>query len=80
MQENFSVSLPNHQSMGRVFDRRDLLAERQTEQTHPFVDKPGLSRDLAGFVAAAETNLELEKAGTAPDPLAALQQAISDED
>ena len=80
MQENFSVSLPNHQSMGRVFDRRDLLAQRQTGQTHPFVDKPGLSRDLAGFVAAAETKLELEKAGTAPDPLAALQQAISDED
>lgn len=80
MQDNFSVSLPNHQSMGRVFDRRDLLAQRQTGQAHPFVDKPGLSRDLASFIAAAETKLRLEKAGTAPDPLAALQQAISDEE
>ena len=79
MQDSFSVSLPNHQSMGRVFDRRDLLAQRQAGQAHPFVDKPGLSRDLASFIAAAESKLELEKAGNAPDPLAALQQAISDE-
>ena len=78
MQDSFSVSLPNHQSMGRVFDRRDLLAQRQAGQAHPFVDKPGLSRDLASFIAAAESKLELEKAGNAPDPLAALQQAISD--
>jgi metallo-beta-lactamase class B len=42
MQDSFSVSLPNHQSMGRVFDRRDLLAQRQAGQAHPFVDKPGL--------------------------------------
>ena len=80
MQDSFSVSLPNHQSMGRVFDRRDLLAQRQARQAHPFVDKPGLSRDLASFIAAAESKLELEKAGNAPDPLAALQQAISDEE
>ena len=80
MQDSFSVSLPNHQSMGRVFDRRDLLAQRQAGQAHPFVDKPGLNRDLASFIAAAESKLELEKAGKAPDPLAALQQAISDEE
>jgi glyoxylase-like metal-dependent hydrolase (beta-lactamase superfamily II) len=80
MQDSFSVSLPNHQSMGRVFDRRDLLAQRQAGQAHPFVDKPGLNRDLASFIAAAESKLELEKAGNAPDPLAALQQAISDEE
>lgn len=80
MQDSFSVSLPNHQSMGRVFDRRDLLAQRQAGEAHPFVDKPGLSRDLASFIAAAESKLELEKAGNAPDPLAALQQAISDEE
>lgn len=80
MQDSFSVSLPNHQSMGRVFDRRDLLAQRQAGQAHPFVDKPGLSRDLASFIAAAESKLELEKAGNAADPLAALQQAISDEE
>ena len=80
MQDSFSVSLPNHQSMGRVLDRRDLLAQRQAGQAHPFVDKPGLSRDLASFIAAAESKLELEKAGNAPDPLAALQQAISDEE
>ena len=80
MQDSFSVSLPNHQSMGRVFDRRDLLTQRQARQAHPFVDKPGLSRDLASFIAAAESKLELEKAGNAPDPLAALQQAISDEE
>jgi metallo-beta-lactamase class B len=80
MQDNFSVSLPNHQSMGRVFDRRDLLAQRQRGQAHPFVDKPGLSSNLASFIAAAEIKLEQEKAGTAPDPLVALQQAISDEE
>ena len=80
MQDSFSVSLPNHQSMGRVFDRRDLLAQRQAGQAHPFVDKPVLNRDLASFIAAAESKLELEKAGKAPDPLAALQQAISDEE
>ena len=80
MQDSFSVSLPNHQSMGRVFDRRDLLAQRQAGQAHPIVDKPGLNRDLASFIAAAESKLELERAGNAPDPLAALQQAISDEE
>ena len=80
MQDSFSVSLPNHQSMGRVFDRRDLLAQRQAGQAHPFVDKPGLNRDLASLIAAAEPKLELERAGNAPDPLAALQQAISDEE
>lgn len=80
MQDSFSVSLPNHQSMGRVFDRRDLLAQRQAGQAHPFVDKPGLNRDLASFIAAAESKLVLERAGNAPDPLAALQQAISDEE
>lgn len=80
MQDSFSVSLPNHQSMGRVFDRRDLLVQRQAGQAHPFVDKPGLNRDLASFIAAAESKLELERAGNAPDPLAALQQAISDEE
>ena len=80
MQDDFSVSLPNHRSMGRVFDRRDLLARREAGQAHPFVDKAGLSRDLASFIAAAETKLTLERAGTAPDPLAALQQAVSDEE
>ena len=80
MQDSFSVSLPNHQSMGRVFDRRDLLAQRQAGQAHPFVDKPGLNRDLASFIAAAESKLVLERAGNAPDPLAALQQAISNEE
>ena len=80
LQEDFAVSLPNHQSMGRVFERRDLLAQREAGQTHPFVDKSGLHRDLASFIAGAEAKLALEKAGTAPDPMAALQQAISTEE
>ena len=63
-----------------MFDRRDLLALRRTGQAHPFVDKAGLRRDLASFIAAAETKLNLEKAGSAPDPLAALRQAINDEE
>ena len=80
LQEDFAVSLPNHQSMGRVFERRDLLAQREAGQAHPFVDESGLRRDLASFIAGAEAKLALEKAGTAPDPMAALQKAISAEE
>ena len=65
MQDDIQVSLPNHQSMGRVFQRRDALPHRANGDPHPFVDAAGYQADLATFVANAQRKLEQEQRGTA---------------
>ena len=77
LQDDIQVSLPNHQSMGRVFERRDALQDRVDGAAHPFVDAAGYRADLATFVANAQSKLEQEQSGTAPDPTKALLKAIS---
>ena len=77
LQDDIQVSLPNHQSMGRVFQRRDALQDRANGDPHPFVDAAGYRADLATFVANAQRKLEQEQSGTAPDPTQALLKAIA---
>ena len=78
IQAGTSVSLPNHQAMGNVFARRDLLAARQPGAINPFVNADSYKQDLAKFVAGAKIKLEKEKAGTAPSSLDALVNATTD--
>jgi metallo-beta-lactamase class B len=78
IQAGTSVSLPNHQAMGDVFARRDLLAARQPGAINPFVNADSYKQDLAKFVAAAKMKLEKEKTGTAPSSLDALVNATTD--
>ena len=79
MQQDIQVSLPNHAEMGSVFERRDLLATRNSGAPHPFVDPKGYAENLARFLVAAEEKLALEESGNAPDPFAALLEATDDE-
>jgi metallo-beta-lactamase class B len=78
MQDDIDVSLPNHQSMGRVFERRDALKQRAAGDTHAFVDPEGYRADIQKFIDNARTKLAQEKSGTAPDPSEELMKAISD--
>jgi len=76
MQNGISVSLPNHAAMGRVFERGDVLSQRKPGDAHPFVDPESYQADLVRLIAAAESKLAKEKAGTAVDPMAELAKAI----
>ena len=78
MQADVSVSLPSHAAMGRVFERAELLANRQPGEPHPFVDPAGYQTSLATFVSNAEQKLAAEKSGTAKDPLAELSRVLDD--
>lgn len=80
MQEGVSVSLPNHASMGGVFERAAALKERAAGDPHPFVDAAAYQHSLAQFVANAEAKLEQEQAGTAPDPLEVLSDTVGADD
>ena len=59
-QDDIQVSLPNHQSMGRVFERRDALQDRADGAAHPGRCSR-LSCDLATFVANAQSKLNRNK-------------------
>lgn len=78
LSDGVAVSLPNHASMGRVFERAAMLAQRQPGQPHPFVDPDGYQQSLATFIARAEEKLQAERNGTAPDPMAELTRVLSD--
>ena len=56
-----SVSLPNHASMGRVFERGAELAHRQAGEAHPFVDRAALQSDLKRFLAGGRQKLKDER-------------------
>ena len=77
--DGVSVSLPNHAAMGRVFELRDELADRQPGEPHPFVNAEAYRAALALFVKNAEAKLVAEKAGTAVDPIAELTRAMGRE-
>ena len=80
LQNNVSVSLPNHAAMGRVLERGKALAQRRPEDPHPFVDPVGYQKSLATFIANAQEKLAAEKAGRAKDPLAELSRALEGQD
>ena len=76
MQEDVSVSLPNHAAMGAVFEKAALLKERKSGEPHPFVDPQGYQTSLATFISNAKKKLIAEELGTAKDPLEELTKAI----
>ena len=78
IQNGTSVSLPNHQEMGKVFARRDLAAAQPSGAANPFVNPDSYKQDLSAFLTAAKVKLAQEKAGTAPTELEALKNAITD--
>ena len=56
------VNIPNHASSADVFARRDMLAERQDGDPHPFVDPEGWTASLDLWRRQAEQKLETERA------------------
>ena len=78
MQDNVSVGLANHAEMMDVFQRRDILTQRGTGDSHPFVDPEYFAAQISTFIANAEEKLVAEKAGTAKDPLEELTKAITE--
>lgn len=72
-----SVSLPNHATMARVFDRARALAQRTPGQAHPFVDRVALTDGIDQIIRNARTKLEQERAGKAPNPLEVLSSTTS---
>ncbi|MEX0618502.1 MAG: MBL fold metallo-hydrolase [Pseudohongiellaceae bacterium] len=59
------VNIPNHAGSGSVFERAEMLPDRQEGDPHPFVDRQGFQWWLEGLLADAEEKLEqeLEQAG-----------------
>lgn len=58
--EGIEVNVPNHASMGRVFERAAALASRAPGDPHPFVDPEGWSAWLPELRAGAEAKLAEE--------------------
>jgi len=56
------VNIPNHASVADVFERRDMLAERQEGDPHPFVDPEAWTAFLDLWLRQAEQKLETERA------------------
>ena len=78
LQDDIDVGLANHAQMMNVFQKRDALAERKPGEAHPYVDKAFFAEQISTFIANAEAKLVAEKAGNPPDPLEALNRALSD--
>jgi len=62
--------------MGRVFELRDELADRQPGEPHPFVNADAYRAALARFAENAQAKLVAEKAATAADWLTELTKAV----
>jgi len=56
------VSIPNHASMGNVFERAEELAKRKQGQPHPFVAPDDLRAYWVKLIEGAELKLAREKA------------------
>lgn len=59
---DIEVNIPNHAASGDVFERYELLKERQEGQPHPFIDPEGYYAWLDELLVAAEAKLVEEKA------------------
>ncbi len=59
---DIEVNIPNHAASGEVFERYELLKERQEGQPHPFIDPEGYYAWLDGLLLAAEAKLAEEQA------------------
>lgn len=60
--DGLEVALPNHASMGGVFERAESLAKRKPGEPHPFVAPDDLQANWKQLIENAEQKLELEKA------------------
>ncbi len=60
--EGLEVSIPNHASMGNVFERADQLAKRKPGEPHPFVAPDDLRAYWVTLIENAEQKLAAEKA------------------
>ncbi len=63
--QGIEVSIPNHASMGRVFERNENLKSRKPGEAYAFVDPEGFSAWLDDLMVNVEKKLEeeTEKAG-----------------
>ena len=59
--EGIEVSVPNHASMGRVFQRAERLAERKPGEPHPFVAPEDFQQWLDQLLVNVQKKLEEEK-------------------
>lgn len=59
--EGIEVSVPNHASMGGVFQRAERLAERKAGEPHPFVAPEDFQRWLDELLVNVQEKLEEEK-------------------
>ncbi|GJM12663.1 MAG: hypothetical protein DHS20C12_10660 [Pseudohongiella sp.] len=59
---DIEVNIPNHASSADVFERYEMLQQREEGQPHPFVDPEGYYAWLDELLVAAEAKLEEEKA------------------
>jgi len=59
---DIEVNIPNHPASGDVFERYELLKQRQEGQPHPFIDPEGYTAWLEELLVAAEAKLVEEQA------------------
>ncbi len=59
---DIEVNIPNHADSGEVFERYELLKQRQEGQPHPFVDPEGYYAWLDELLVNAEAKLVEEQA------------------
>ena len=59
--QDIEVNIPNHPDSGEVFERYEMLTERQDGDPHPFVDPESWNAWLALLILNAEDKLEEER-------------------
>lgn len=62
---DIEVNIPNHADSAEVFERYELLQQRQEGQPHPFIDPEGYKAWLDELLVAAEAKLVEEQAAAA---------------
>ena len=59
--EGIEVNIPNHPEFGEVFERYEILREREDGDFHPFVDPEGWDAWLEILILNAQAKLERER-------------------
>ena len=62
--ENIEVNIPNHPGSGEIFERYEILQEREDGDLHPFVDPESWDAWLDILMKNAQTKLEREQQAT----------------
>ena len=61
--EGIEVNIPNHPDVADVFERYEILQERQDGDPHPFVDPESWNAWLDLLLLGAQAKLERERDG-----------------